>query len=376
MLPGISLCMIVKNEEKNIAECLKHAEPLVSQMIVVDTGSSDRTKELARDCGARVFDFPWADDFAAARNFSLAQATCGYALVLDADEHFSPGDVDELKLDMASAMSLGASLNFIERNYTNDATCVGFVANAGEFPQDERGAGWFPTPSTRLFPSSTRYAGVVHENPIVSGKVWRSDRPIHHYGKLDAGRTSSKAWYYELGLNKLRENGDGYAIRRELGIQAAKNGLTVASVDHWTKALEFKRDDLEALINLTSCLITAEEYDKALSAAIKAARVGPKSKAALANLGICQLLAGSHVAADRVLRRCLRLFPGDPSATITLGLVQVAAQGRGGEGVLKALMVTYGLKIETVKDLCRRLEKTGQSRRAESLRKAVQTVES
>jgi glycosyltransferase involved in cell wall biosynthesis len=82
----LSLCMIVKNESQNLPRCLASAKPHVDEIIVVDTGSEDDTPEIARQWGAKVSDFPWCDDFAAARNFSLSQVSSQWVLVLDADE--------------------------------------------------------------------------------------------------------------------------------------------------------------------------------------------------------------------------------------------------------------------------------------------------
>ena len=87
----VSLCMIVKNEEEVLARCLDSVRGLVEEVIVVDTGSTDSTKEIAARYTDKVFDFPWADDFSAARNFSFAQATCGYCMWLDADDVLEPG---------------------------------------------------------------------------------------------------------------------------------------------------------------------------------------------------------------------------------------------------------------------------------------------
>jgi tetratricopeptide (TPR) repeat protein len=84
--PLISLTMIVKNEEANIARVLKNARGVADELVVVDTGSTDRTVELARAHGARVFFFEWIDDFAAARNFALDCATGQWALILDGDD--------------------------------------------------------------------------------------------------------------------------------------------------------------------------------------------------------------------------------------------------------------------------------------------------
>jgi cellulose synthase/poly-beta-1,6-N-acetylglucosamine synthase-like glycosyltransferase len=71
----VSLTMIVRNEEHNLTHCLESVKGLFDEIIIVDTGSRDRTIEIARSFGARVFDFVWVDDFAAARNAALARAT-------------------------------------------------------------------------------------------------------------------------------------------------------------------------------------------------------------------------------------------------------------------------------------------------------------
>src|SRR5262249_6546699 len=80
----VSLCMIVKNEEHNLPDCLGSVRDLVDEVVVVDTGSNDRTKEVAAGLGAKVFDFPWCDSFAAARNESLAHASGDWAFWMDA----------------------------------------------------------------------------------------------------------------------------------------------------------------------------------------------------------------------------------------------------------------------------------------------------
>ncbi len=74
----ISLCMIVKNEEDVLARCLDCVQNLVDEIIIVDTGSTDRTKEIARRYTTRIIDFPWNDDFSAARNLSFSHATMDY----------------------------------------------------------------------------------------------------------------------------------------------------------------------------------------------------------------------------------------------------------------------------------------------------------
>ena len=82
----ISLCMIVKNEEKVLARCLDSIADLMEEIIIVDTGSTDDTKKIAAKYTEHIYDFEWIDDFSAARNFSFSKATKDYIYVADADE--------------------------------------------------------------------------------------------------------------------------------------------------------------------------------------------------------------------------------------------------------------------------------------------------
>ena len=82
----ISLCMIIRDEEEVLGRCLESVADLVDEIILVDTGSQDRTREIARHFTEKVYEFPWIDDFAAARNFSFSKASCDYCMWLDADD--------------------------------------------------------------------------------------------------------------------------------------------------------------------------------------------------------------------------------------------------------------------------------------------------
>ena len=89
----LSQCMIVKNEEKNIEKALSWGKGHVFEQIVVDTGSTDRTVEIAKSMGAKVFHFEWIDDFSAAKNYAIEQASGNWIAFLDADEYFVNKDV-------------------------------------------------------------------------------------------------------------------------------------------------------------------------------------------------------------------------------------------------------------------------------------------
>src|SRR5260370_38138730 len=80
---SVSLCMSGRNEAKNLKACLASVEGVADEIVVIDTGSVDDTQRIAEDCGARVYEFPWRDDFAAARNESIERATRDWILWLD-----------------------------------------------------------------------------------------------------------------------------------------------------------------------------------------------------------------------------------------------------------------------------------------------------
>lgn len=89
--------MIVKNEEGQIADCLAAIRSVVDEIIVVDTSSTDGTREVAREMGAKVFEFPWTNDFSAARNESIRRATGQYILWMDADDRMDPEEIEKLR---------------------------------------------------------------------------------------------------------------------------------------------------------------------------------------------------------------------------------------------------------------------------------------
>ena len=94
----LSQCMIVKNEEKNIEKALSWAKDVAYEQIIVDTGSTDRTVEIAEKMGAKICHFKWIDDFSAAKNYAMDQAKGDWIAILDADEYIPPEDVKELMI--------------------------------------------------------------------------------------------------------------------------------------------------------------------------------------------------------------------------------------------------------------------------------------
>lgn len=147
-MSAISLCMIVRNEELNIRRCLDSVKNYVDEMVIVDTGSADRTKAVCSEYGARIFDFEWKNDFAAARNFSLEKARGDWILWLDADE----------VADMADFSSLRVYLD----NSEDSLILVPMLHFYGKGPADEKHA--YFSSAVRLMRKSTgiRFVGKIH----------------------------------------------------------------------------------------------------------------------------------------------------------------------------------------------------------------------
>ena len=96
----ISVCIIAKNEERYIEQCLQHLLPYEMEIVVVDTGSTDRTKEIAFRYTDKVYDFTWIDNFSAARNYAAGKASNNWILVIDCDEYLAEFDTRQIRMCM------------------------------------------------------------------------------------------------------------------------------------------------------------------------------------------------------------------------------------------------------------------------------------
>jgi glycosyltransferase involved in cell wall biosynthesis/predicted O-methyltransferase YrrM len=178
----VSLTMIVRDEEANLPACLASAAGLFDEIIVVDTGSTDRTAEIARSFGARVFDFIWVDDFAAARNAALARATGDYAFWLDADDRIEPAQRDRLR-------ALFDGLRTDDAAYVVRCSC----------DADPRGGGATVVDHVRLFPvrEGVRWTYRVHEQILPALRrdgvaVRWTDAVVRHVGYNDPALRNRK----------------------------------------------------------------------------------------------------------------------------------------------------------------------------------------
>lgn len=161
----ISLCMIVKDEEDVLARCLTSAKDIVDEIIIVDTGSTDKTKEIARKFTDKIYDFEWIDDFSAARNFAFNKATKEYILWLDADDIILKEDIEKFK---ALKNSLDISVDSVTMPYN-----LAF---------DQKGNVTFSLRRNRLVKRANNFqwCGFVHECLVVGGNIINSDISITH----------------------------------------------------------------------------------------------------------------------------------------------------------------------------------------------------
>ncbi|MBJ6751682.1 glycosyltransferase [Geomonas anaerohicana] len=345
---SISVCMIVKDEAGNLAAALDSVHGLADELIVVDTGSTDRTRDIARIFGARLSEFPWTGSFAAARNFSLAQAAGDWILVLDADEVLAPTDLGPLADLVRNGERIAYS--FTTRNYTRELALRGWVANGGEYPEQERGRGWTGSDKVRLFPNlpTLRFEGTVHEllEPSLLREeipIHACDVPVHHYGKLDQAAVRAKQeLYYRLGLQKLEETGTSHEALAELARQATELGFFAEAEQLWQRLLGVKPDHAEAYFNLGYLYLSLGDYPQARSHAARGAELAPDLKEAAFNLAKCELYLGDTAAALARCRDMLHQWPGYPAARSLLAVCLLLEGDRAGAEAEVAHLAAQG----------------------------------
>jgi glycosyltransferase involved in cell wall biosynthesis len=227
-MPTISLCLIAKNEERFLENCLKSVVDLVDEIIVVDTGSTDNTKVIAERYTKKIYDFRWCDDFAAARNKALEYSTCDWILVLDCDETLSKKDhkviQDALKQDYDAYL-------MVQRTYMSTSKELTFVSSVGDsYDESSKFLGWAKSQIVRLFRRGYTFSGRIHESVIPSvleagGHIAESGVVIHHFAySRDAEYMERKKKLYEkLGELKLQEAPDANSCF-ESGKRAFMNG--------------------------------------------------------------------------------------------------------------------------------------------------------
>lgn len=220
----LSVCMIVKDEEELLPRCLDSVRGLADEIIIVDTGSSDRTKEIATKYTNQVFDYTWSNDFSAARNESIRHATGKWILIMDADEYLSVEDQDKWLafLDHEEPLEhLAYTLPII--NFTGDKEYEDEISTS---------------PVTRLFPNSM---GIYFERPIHE-QLTRGSRGELFHKKLDLN-------IYHTGYQNLRvDEKNKHERNMRIFKQMQQNG-EMSHYDWFTLGNQYRyaKDEIQAL---------------------------------------------------------------------------------------------------------------------------------
>lgn len=186
----INLVMIVKNEERSLEKCLKAASPIVDEIIIADTGSQDRSREIAGAMGAKVFEFPWINDFSAARNFALEHSDGDWNLILDGDEYVR--DCSRQNLEKALGSRKGIWIGGITRY---------------DSYEDENGISQSTSILPRLLPRGVRYTGLIHEQPEGNYPCYPIPLTADHDGYLYGNKGERNLPYLELAAAKYPDDG-------------------------------------------------------------------------------------------------------------------------------------------------------------------------
>lgn len=201
----LSLAMIVKNEEDRLRHCLDSVKDLVDEMVVVDTGSTDKTVAIAESFGARIGHFVWTGDFSEARNVSLSLCTGEWVLVLDADEAIDRLDYPVIRKAIEDPKAHGYFITL--RDYFRSGAFIGINGavrpNEGKYQEGSQFSHQYDYQAVRLFR--------VQKEPVFRGRIHELaelyfqekgfatptlDVVIHHYGKTDPERDKAKQLEY------------------------------------------------------------------------------------------------------------------------------------------------------------------------------------
>jgi glycosyltransferase involved in cell wall biosynthesis len=307
--PRLSLCMIVKNEARNLECCIQPLKPVLDEIIVVDTGSTDETREIARGLGAKVFDFPWCDDFAAARNESIKYATGDYILWLDADDRLAESEVKKIGL-------LKTRFPFSK----NEAYYL--IVNS-QSPVDGE-TSFF---QLRIFPrlKGILFEGRVHEQVFYAlgrkgVQFVQTDIMVRHFGYHDVSTIFQKSERNLQILQKdLESNPDNLLTHYYIGRTLSGINRQAEAILHMKKITDNERIRnqekqffLESSILLGKYHTELRHYDEAISIFRSLSKEFQGNGLVYFCLGHALLLAKDYEGAIEALRNSL-LFPVEVS---------------------------------------------------------------
>lgn len=239
----VSVCIIAKNEEKYIEGCLKHLKPFGFEIVVADTGSTDRTKEIAEKYADKVLDFEWIDDFSAARNFCAEHATNRWILSLDCDEYVTSVDVKALRMAMQKFPK-----------------CVGTL-HLNNLVIDNQGRQRYTVDDVVRFYNKGRYTYVnaIHEQLVsIKGDIadgyssFLMPMEVIHYGYNITGEEMERKQKRNLRLleKNLENNPNDSYTWFQIGQSSFILGDMDRAIEAYNKGLEFETDIRKAFVEV------------------------------------------------------------------------------------------------------------------------------
>jgi len=228
---------------------------LVHEIVVVDTGSTDRTIDIAKVYGAKICHHPWEDDYSKHRNQSISYATGEWILIMDADEVIAKRDMDKIRRALNTVRADG--FFFTLRNYEGTSNLANLTLNPGDYEEGEGFPGFISSDLIRLFRNDHQiyFTGQVHETvtqSILQSKktTFNTGIPIHHYGKVRWDRVKRKQnSYLTLGLKRLDENPHDPVAYKGLSDQLLELGLSQEALDIADRGLAFFPDMIDLRFN-------------------------------------------------------------------------------------------------------------------------------
>ncbi|MCU6710653.1 glycosyltransferase family 2 protein [Paenibacillus sp. J5C_2022] len=294
--------MIVRDEEQTLERCLSSVAHIVDEIVIVDTGSNDRTKEIAGKFTGNVLDFQWIDDFAAARNYAFGQATQQYILWLDADDVVSAEDGEKL---LALKNSMAWYTDAVSMNY--------------QLAFDQSGRAVSSLRRNRLVKRSNgyRWVGAVHEYLEVFGRIQHSDIGVAHQRMHKQSSRNLSIYDNMVRDGKPFSARDLYYYANEL----MDHSLWERALGRYDEFLErgegWIEDRLQACGKASECLCQLGRVQEAKEKALKAFTLAIPRAEICCRLGYYELEAGQYEHAVYWYKLALSLDkPLDPMAML------------------------------------------------------------
>ena len=313
----ISLCMITKNEEKYLEQAINSVKDISDEIVIVDSGSTDKTKDIAKKFNAKIFDFKWNDDFSEARNESLKHATKDWILVLDADETIEKEDLKKIKylIENADKNIVGFALN--QRSYLNNYF-EGALKNNSDFESVKKYPFYISNILVRLFKNNLnlKFRNRVHElieDSIEEKglKYGKSDVIIHHFGSLKDEKLISETAekYSRIILKQLEEEPENarynyHAARMYLG----QNNFTNA-LKYFEKTAKIDPSYKLVFSEIAKIYIHMNDTNRAIEYFKKSMRHNPGNPSPANNLAVVYMSVGKFESAKKILEDFLKRFP-------------------------------------------------------------------